>query len=244
MVPRAEVEHGWDLVTDPSRGRLLTVNDDRERPAMDVIHEALYWAWSALIDWIGEHRDSDLWRQRLAARAESWAAAPGPARDDLLMRGTVLDLALARSAERRDELAPLKTAFIAESAASRRRKAPGECGRWRLRGGVSLAVAALAGAPPTRFRRAADPSGRSRAFDGRRNLQAENVREGPCPGSPARGRAPESRRRNPLGACDRRAARLVSRAALCPRGRILAGRNHDRYGEPRGDGVAKAHLRR
>ena len=145
LVPRSEVENDWDLVAELARRRLLTVSEDGEDATVEVVHEALFRAWPALVGWIEEHRDFDLWRQQLGEQVARWNAAPAPARDDLLLRGALLDLALARSKERASELAPREADFIAQSAAARRRQGRRRAALVASAFAAVLAVAALAG---------------------------------------------------------------------------------------------------
>lgn len=136
-VPRREVAADWDLVAELSHRRLITVSEDRDGSVVEVVHEALFRAWPDLRDWISEHKEFDLWRQELGARARTWDAAPPATRRDLLLRGAVLAVARTRASERPQELSTLETAFVAAGETSERRS------RLRMTGAISVAFVAI-----------------------------------------------------------------------------------------------------
>ena len=84
---------------------------------VEVAHEALIHQWKRLRDWIREHREFLLWRERLKSQVTQWLRS---GRDpDLLYHGAELDVAIEWDEKRHPELNQLEIEFIDASRRAR-----------------------------------------------------------------------------------------------------------------------------
>jgi serine/threonine protein kinase/formylglycine-generating enzyme required for sulfatase activity len=117
------------------RGRLLVVRDTEEGTSYEVAHEALLSGWATLRDWLGEHQDSRVVKQRLEIAAAEWARL-GRAREALWSARQLGELKLVDPAE----LGVRDSAFV---GASRRAVHRARNARRGVIASIPLAVALI-----------------------------------------------------------------------------------------------------
>jgi WD40 repeat protein len=91
VASHAEIgDDNWDLVTRLASERLVVTGQDAIAKAetVELVHEALIYAWKRLQDWIEENRNFRLWQERLRATIQQWEVSE---RDEgALLRGKFL----------------------------------------------------------------------------------------------------------------------------------------------------------
>jgi WD40 repeat protein len=143
------------------RRLLITTGEGNRRvETAELIHDVLLREWGLLQQWLRRDREFLAWRQELDGWVRAWRVAPNPA--DKLLRGTDLQVAIARMRAAEADLNDEHLAFIAssrdaweneqrerrelEEAAARHRRAESEA-QVRYR---AAEAAALAGTAPLR----------------------------------------------------------------------------------------------
>jgi tetratricopeptide (TPR) repeat protein/cellulose biosynthesis protein BcsQ len=118
-----------DVITvTTTRGKSGTSSSGRDglsgtETAVQIADDLLFEGWARLREWVQQHREFLVWRQRLEAQLEAWSAH-GRA-FDLLLRTEALDEALRwRDAEQLN-LSPLELEFIERSETLQRLKGGG-----------------------------------------------------------------------------------------------------------------------
>ena len=95
--------------------RLVTVGlgDDLHQETVEIAHEALIRRWPRLSQWLQDHREILMWRQRLRLIIQEWQQT---GRDDgFLLRGPLLDEARLWLSHRASELTRTERDFINSS---------------------------------------------------------------------------------------------------------------------------------
>jgi tetratricopeptide (TPR) repeat protein len=100
-----------------THARLITLGlgDDLRQETVEIAHEALIRRWPRLSQWLHEHREILIWRQRLRLIMHEWQKA---GRDDgFLLRGPLLDEARLWISHRANDLTRTEKDFINSSIA-------------------------------------------------------------------------------------------------------------------------------
>jgi WD40 repeat protein/serine/threonine protein kinase len=129
LTSRSELgEKDWQLVQRLADARLvITGRDPDGHETAELVHEALIQGWTRLQSWLDEDRQFLLWRQRLRAAMDQWAASSQD--EGALLRGAPLAEAEVWLAEQeqagadRFYLSPAEESYILNSGVLRRREA-------------------------------------------------------------------------------------------------------------------------
>jgi formylglycine-generating enzyme required for sulfatase activity len=124
----------WRLVSEladhPNR-LLITVTPPSGETYAEVAHEAIFWGWSRLRDWIAAEREFLAWKTGLEAARRAWQRTPDDSKDDALLMGAALMQAQRWYATHAENLPKLDREFIAQSVA-RENKYRGRARRVRV----------------------------------------------------------------------------------------------------------------
>jgi formylglycine-generating enzyme required for sulfatase activity len=124
--PRSEfTDEEWRLVTEladhPNR-LLVTATSEAGQTYAEVAHEAIFWRWDKLRQWIAAEREFLAWRTGLEAARRAWQATPDSSKSEALLMGAALTQAQSWLAKRREDLSGGDQDFI-DQGAKRERKA-------------------------------------------------------------------------------------------------------------------------
>ena len=98
---------------------VVTTATTTGQETVEVAHEALIRNWPALVDWVNRDRAFILWRSQLKQRVDEWRASPSD--EGTLLRGGPLAVAEDWVTRRKHDLNEDEKAFVASSAAFKRR---------------------------------------------------------------------------------------------------------------------------
>jgi formylglycine-generating enzyme required for sulfatase activity len=108
----------WRLVSELAdhRNRLLVAaTTEGGETYAEVAHEAIFWRWDKLREWVAGEREFLAWRSGLEVARRAWQATPEVSKMDALLMGAALMRAQSWHARHTENLPRLDREFIAQS---------------------------------------------------------------------------------------------------------------------------------
>ena len=105
-----------ELADHPNR-LLITAAPETGETYAEVAHEAIFWRWDKLKEWINTEREFLAWRSGLEAARRAWQATPRATKCEALLMGAALTQAQSWVVKRSQDLSFFDRNFITLSSA-------------------------------------------------------------------------------------------------------------------------------